>query len=322
VPDGYAVVDVETTGFAASGRDRLVEVAVVAVDRSGVITDEWCTLVNPGRDLGPQHIHRISAGDARRAPSFAQVAGALAAKLAGRVLVAHNLAFDARFLAAEFDRLGLPVPVSAELGLCTMALGAAYLPHRSGRSLKASCDAAGVELRDAHSALDDALAAAGLLAHYLTRAGRPEPWRDLLAAASTLVWPALPDDEVEQYRRGSYVPPTPTGEVPSLRIGDLVVFTGQTERPRAELVERALAAGLRVNAGYVTRQTALLVAADPETMSTKARTARRYGVPIVSAALFETLITQNRPKITGTGGSGPLLLPRSRGQAQNPKPPC
>ena len=289
--DGYAVVDVETTGFAATGRDRVVEVAVVGVDRTGVITDEWCTVVNPGRDLGPQHIHRISAGDARRAPSFAQVAGALAARLAGRVLVAHNLSFDARFLAAEFDRLGLPVPLSTELGLCTMALGAAYLPHRSGRSLKASCDAAGVGLRDAHSALDDAHAAAGLLTHYLTRAGRPEPWTDLLAAASTLPWPRLPADEVGEYRRGSYVPPVPTGEVPSLRIGDLVVFTGQTLQPRAELVERALAAGLRVNAGYVTKQTALLVAADPETMSTKARTARRYGVPIVSADLFETLIT-------------------------------
>jgi DNA polymerase-3 subunit epsilon len=291
VSDGYAVVDVETTGFAASGRDRVVEVAVVGVDRTGVITDEWCTVVNPGRDLGPQHIHRIGAGDARRAPSFAQVAGALATRLAGRVMVAHNLSFDARFLAAEFDRLGLPVPVSAELGLCTMALGAAYLPHRGGRSLKASCDAAGVVLRDAHSALDDAHAAAGLLSHYLTRAGQPEPWTDLLAAASTWSWPTLPADEVAEYRRGSYVPPAPTGEVPSLRLGDLVVFTGQAELPRSELVERAVAAGLRVNAGYVTRQTALLVAADPETMSTKARTARRYGVPIVSASLFEALIT-------------------------------
>ncbi len=289
--DGYAVVDVETTGFAASGRDRVVEVAVVGVDRTGVITDEWCTVVNPGRDLGPQHIHRINAGDARRAPSFAQVAGALATRLAGRVIVAHNLGFDTRFLAAEFDRLGLPVPVSSELGLCTMALGAAYLPERSGRSLKASCDAAGVVLRDAHSALDDAHAAAGLLTHYLARAGRPEPWTDLLAAASTWAWPTLPADEVAEYRRGSYVPPVPEGEVPSLRIGDLVVFTGQAELPRSELVERALAAGLRVNAGYVTKQTALLVAADPETMSTKATAARRYGVPIVSATQFEALIT-------------------------------
>jgi DNA polymerase-3 subunit epsilon len=291
VSDGYAVVDVETTGFAAAGRDRVVEVAVVAVDRTGVVTDEWCTVVNPGRDLGPQHIHRISAGDARRAPSFAQVAGALAARLAGRVMVAHNLSFDARFIAAEFDRIGLPVPIASELGLCTMALGAAYLPARGGRSLKASCDAAGVDLRDAHSALDDAHAAAGLLTHYLSRAGRPEPWTDLLAAASTWAWPTLPSDEVAEYRRGSWVPPTPTGEVPSLRIGDLVVFTGQAQQPRGELVERALAAGLRVNAGYVTRQTALLVAADPETMSTKARAARRYGVPIVSAEAFETLIT-------------------------------
>jgi DNA polymerase III subunit epsilon len=291
VSDGYAVVDVETTGFAASGRDRIVEVAVVHLDRDGAMTSQWCTLVNPQRDLGPQHIHRISAGDARHAPSFAQVAGSLAARLAGRVVVAHNLAFDAPFIAAEFDRLGLPVPIAAELGLCTMDLGGHYLPERSGRSLRASCDAAGVELIDAHSALYDAIAAGGLLSHYLRAAGRPEPWLDLLEAVPDLYWPPMPSDEIPEYRRGQYVPTAPSGEVPSLRIGDLVVFTGQSDQPRQVLVDRALAAGLRVNAGYVTRNTRVLIAADPESMSAKARTARRYGIPIVSAADFEALIT-------------------------------
>ncbi|GAA0612984.1 DEDDh family exonuclease [Kutzneria viridogrisea] len=290
--DGYAVVDVETTGFAASGRDRVIEVAVVQVDRSGEVTSEWCTLVNPGRDLGPQHIHRITAADARRAPAFHRVAGTLAAQLAGRVVVAHNLSFDARFLAAEFNRLGVPVPVAAELGLCTMELGGRYLPERTGRSLRASCDAAGVRIVDAHSALYDAHAAAGLLSHYLRMAGRPEPWRDLLDSARGWRWPVLPAELAEQVRRRraaeQWSPPT---DLPSLRVGDLVVFTGQTEAPRQDLVDRALAHGLRVNAGYVTRQTRLLVAADPDSMSVKANTARRYGVPIVSEAVFGDLLT-------------------------------
>ena len=70
----YAVIDLETTGLNPDRHDRIVEIAIVHVDAAGDITYEWSTLVNPHRDMGPQHIHGISAADARRAPSFAQVA--------------------------------------------------------------------------------------------------------------------------------------------------------------------------------------------------------------------------------------------------------
>lgn len=89
--NGYAVVDVETTG--RSPGHRVVEVAVVHVDPSGRRTDEWCTLVNPRRDLGDRH--GISAADARRAPDFAGIAGELAARLAGRYLGASSRSLPA-----------------------------------------------------------------------------------------------------------------------------------------------------------------------------------------------------------------------------------
>ncbi|MFC8620139.1 exonuclease domain-containing protein [Micromonospora purpureochromogenes] len=82
----YAVIDLETTGLRTSWHDRIVEVAVVHIDKNGRVTDEWCSLVNPDRDLGPQAIHGISAAEARRAPRFDQVAGHLAGMLRGRVL--------------------------------------------------------------------------------------------------------------------------------------------------------------------------------------------------------------------------------------------
>src|SRR5687767_11140060 len=107
----YAVIDVETTGLRAGWHDRIIEIAVVHLDERGRVQDEWCSLINPDRDLGPQHIHGISAAEAGRAPGFAQLAGAVAGLLRGRTLVAHNLAFDALFLAAEFRRLGHTVPV-------------------------------------------------------------------------------------------------------------------------------------------------------------------------------------------------------------------
>lgn len=172
--NGYAVVDVETTGLSPGQHHRVIEVAVVHLDGSGRRTDEWCTLVNPRRDLGAQRVHGISAADARRAPDFAGIAGQLAARLSGRVLAAHNLSFDLRFLQAEFSRLGHEL--SAPSGLCTMNLAGRYLGATS-RSLAACCETAGVPMGTAHSALHDARAAAGLLARCLPHLGPVEPVR-------------------------------------------------------------------------------------------------------------------------------------------------
>lgn len=187
---GYAVVDVETTGlFTGRWHNRVVEIGVVHVGRDGSVTDEWCTLVNPERDLGPQHIHGVKASDVRVAPTFADVAGDLAKQLAGRVVVAHNLGFDLRFLRYEYERLGLSTPLDVELGLCTMALAEHYLLSPS-RSLAACCVAAGIRQDNAHSALHDARAAAGLLGYFVRAADQPEPWSALFGASED--WPGMP----------------------------------------------------------------------------------------------------------------------------------
>jgi DNA polymerase-3 subunit epsilon len=287
---GYAVVDTETTGFAARGRDRIVEVAVVQLDETGTVTGEWCTLVNPARDLGPQHIHRISAAEVWHAPTFTEIGGALAAQLRDRVLVAHNLSFDARFLAAEFGRLGVEWPTA---GLCTMRLSDQYLPHRAGRSLRACCDAAGVSLVDAHSALYDAHAAAGLFAAYLRTAGHPAPWQDLVDSAADEPWPEFALPHAHPVRRGEVVAlRSVAAPAVSLVRGDTVVFTGQMADPRDVWIDRASAAGLRVIQGYVTKATRVLVAADPFTLSSKARRARAYEVPIVSEQDFGSMLAR------------------------------
>lgn len=187
---GYVVVDVETTGlFSGRWHNRVVEIGVVHVDRDGAVADEWSTLVNPERDLGPQHVHGIQASDVRAAPTFAEVAGDLAARLAGRVVVAHNLGFDVRFLRYEYERLGLSVPLDVEFGLCTMAMSERYVRSTS-RSLAACCAAAGIRQEAAHSALHDARAAAGLLGYVIRAAGRPEPWRTLFGGGPA--WPETP----------------------------------------------------------------------------------------------------------------------------------
>ncbi|MER7164943.1 exonuclease domain-containing protein [Micromonospora sp. NPDC000207] len=196
----YAVIDLETTGLRTSWHDRIVEVAVVHVDEAGEITDEWCSLVNPDRDLGPQVIHGISATEARRAPRFEQLAGHLAGLLRGRVLTAHNLHFDVSFLLSEYQRVGIQVPLDPTNGLCTMRLASHFLPS-VGRSLYDCCRIAGLPPYQAHSALHDARAAAQLLGHYLTATGNPPPWAPALAAATTLTWPPIPVGQVAPVHR-------------------------------------------------------------------------------------------------------------------------
>ncbi|MGN9805508.1 exonuclease domain-containing protein [Micromonospora sp. L32] len=196
----YAVIDLETTGLRTSWHDRIVEVAVVHVDENGRITDEWCSLVNPDRDLGPQLIHGISAAEARRAPSFDHLAGHLAGMLRGRVLVAHNLTFDAQFLHAEYQRVGFHAPIDHTDGLCTMRLASHFLPS-AGRSLQDCCRVAGLPLHQAHSALHDARAGAQLLTYYLTAAGSPPPWAAAVMAAAGLTWPSIATHPVVAVQR-------------------------------------------------------------------------------------------------------------------------
>jgi DNA polymerase-3 subunit epsilon len=117
---GFAVVDVETTGLHPS-TDRVVEVAVVQLNADAEVIAEFCTLINPRRDVGPTRLHGITAADVTNAPIFAVAAATLWELLSGRVLVAHNARFDARFLDAEFTRCGTRLPPPPLM--CTMQPG-------------------------------------------------------------------------------------------------------------------------------------------------------------------------------------------------------
>ena len=183
----FAVVDLETTGLDP-GRDRVVQLAVVRTDARGAVVDEWETLVDPGRDPGPTEVHGITAAALVGAPTFADVADELRRRLRGAAVVGHNLAFDAAFLAAEHDRAGTgegsspprpPTPwLEATPGLCTLRLARRVLPGPAAYTLSACCERTGVVLTDAHTALGDARATAGLLAALLDRAEPPSrrPW--------------------------------------------------------------------------------------------------------------------------------------------------
>ena len=175
----YAVIDLETTGFSPARGDRIIEVGVVLLDDDGVIEQEWTTLVDPQRDVGPTHVHGIRAGDVVGAPAFGDIAAYLVGLLSGRTLVAHNQEFDLRFLKAELATHGFGVPATFA-GLCTMlwsrsAFGASKLSD--------VCAALEIEHGSAHAALGDARATAQILAVLLRAAGHTRDWEaDVLKA--------------------------------------------------------------------------------------------------------------------------------------------
>lgn len=175
----YAVIDLETTGFSPKMGDRVLEVGVVLVDDSGAVEGEWGTLVNPQRDVGATHVHGIQARDVVDAPLFGDITPHLTSMLAGRTLVAHNQAFDVRFLRAELAAHGHALEAEYR-ALCTMlwsrrTFGAAKLAD--------VCALLGIDLTGAHAALHDARATSGVLEALMRNVHGEAEWRDHVTRA-------------------------------------------------------------------------------------------------------------------------------------------
>lgn len=66
-----------------------------------------------------------------------------------------------------------------------------------------------------------------------------------------------------------------------LRTGDLIVLTGEMSQPRSAWEDQLRARGIAPHSA-ITKKVRLLVAADPDTLSGKAKKARDYGIPIVT----------------------------------------
>jgi DNA polymerase III subunit epsilon len=154
-----AFVDLETTGVRAA-RDRITEVAIVAVDEASdgqPRMETWSTLVDPEMPIPPeiQALTGITDAMVRSAPTFSSIAGEVAQRLAGRVFVAHNARFDHGFLKHAFARLERPFKTHA---LCTVRLSRRLDPDADGHGLDALIARHDLAIQDRHRALGDALA--------------------------------------------------------------------------------------------------------------------------------------------------------------------
>lgn len=172
MPIEFAAIDFETTGLSPKSphSHRVIEVGIVRFSLEDGISAEYETVINPLRDIGPFEIHRISAGEATGAPTFTEVANDIAKLLNGAILIAHNKNFDLQFLRSELERAEIKY---AKLdALCTMELVGMVKP-RGPRRLTDCCEVLGVDVLDAHRALNDAKMAANIAISVLKSTGFP-----------------------------------------------------------------------------------------------------------------------------------------------------
>jgi len=155
MPDvAFAVVDVETTGLSPAFGDRVCEVAIVRVQGESQPTT-FTSLVNPGRPLSPSAaaVNGITPEMLATAPAFPDIAGEVVHHLEGCIFVAHNAPFDLGFLAAEFQRLRVPLPVTQVID--TLALARHYYTF-ARNSLGAIAEELNLPYPQRHRALRDA----------------------------------------------------------------------------------------------------------------------------------------------------------------------
>lgn len=152
----YTVFDTETTGLDPSGGDEIIQLGAHRILNGRLLRGEYfLQWVDPRRDIHPasEAIHGISRAQLDGQPLIEQVLPAFHAFARDTVLVAHNAAFDMRFLqlkeAVSGVRFDQPV-------LDTLLLSAVLHPNQDTHRLDAIAERFGVTVTDRHDALADA----------------------------------------------------------------------------------------------------------------------------------------------------------------------
>jgi DNA polymerase-3 subunit epsilon len=151
----YAIIDVETTGVNAKS-DRITEIAIIIFDGEKIVK-EYSSLINPEIKI-PYRISQMTGINNQMvasAPKFYELAKDIIEITEDCTFVAHNAAFDYRFIRAEFESLGYTYERKT---LDTIKLARKFIPGLRSYSLGKLCDEIGIKINNRHRAMGDAQA--------------------------------------------------------------------------------------------------------------------------------------------------------------------
>ncbi len=286
---GWAVVDVETTGFHP-GQARVVSIAALALSDDGNVEKTLYSLLNPGVDPGPTHVHGLTAEMLEGQPVFGDVVDDLIELLRGRTLVAHNVAFDYAFLAAEAELVGAELP--SETVMCTVELARRLDLGTENLRLETLARHWGITQMKPHDALDDAMVLAEILKPVLALAYERSVWLPV-RSVTRRTWPNgnVTHDELRPLKvvaaRMACSYANPGRHVAGRRLvqGMRVALAAELSHTQEELIERILHAGLTY-ADSVDPYTSLVVCDEEAPVQGKGYQAQELGVPVVGDAEF------------------------------------
>ena len=153
----FTVFDTETTGLQPSDGDEIIQIGATRIVNGRLLRSEtFEQLVDPRRPLAREsvHIHGITEDILRGQPTIDKVLPIFHEFCEETVLVAHNAAFDMRFLQMKEEATGVQFrqPV-----LDTLLLSAVIHPNQESHQLEAIAERLGVHVIGRHTALGDAI---------------------------------------------------------------------------------------------------------------------------------------------------------------------